>query len=112
MKPTRSILAIFLACGSLFAQTSTSTSVPGAGQNYSLIAVGTPSLSKIEQLQLENLQLKSALIQQQFLQIQSQLSAFSDSLSAEYTGRRFDLRSQSFVKTAPHVSSTHPEVRK
>ena len=112
-----SILSLSLSATALslaLAQKNTSSprqNPPASAPQSAGAPAGAPALTQTESLQLENLQLKSALLQQQFQQLQAQLGTLADNLTREHPGWRFDLRTQSFLR-APAAPTQKPEVRK
>ena len=56
-----------------------------------------PSLSKDESLELENLQLKFQLLQNQQQALQGQYQAFVQGLNAEHSGYTFNVQTGQFV---------------
>ena len=59
----------------------------------------TPALSKEEKLELENLQLKSQLLQTQQQAIQAAANEFFSTLNTEHPGWSYNIQAQQFVKT-------------
>jgi Spy/CpxP family protein refolding chaperone len=90
MKLTRIFIPIFAASLCLFASAQTATSAPKP--------TPPPALTQVETLQIQNIQLRYQLLQEQEQQLRSQYAALAAQIAKENPGYVLDPKTNQLVK--------------
>jgi hypothetical protein len=117
------VLAVLLPGAARYAHSQTSpalaphskiapqgTSPASTGENPARAPLGPQSLSKEESLELENLQLKNALVQQQQTQLQKDFAALQEEVKRNHPG--YQLIGQDLRPLPPPPPPQKPDVKK